>query len=104
MVSNRGPSAYQPNALPLGQTSSQAWGWVILIVIMLYDVIAELTILFQAWGGLCIHRVIRCYSRVDQFWFQAWGWVIVMLYDVIAEFTILFQASGRPYSSSYTTL
>ena len=23
MVSNRGPSAYQPNALPLGQTGSQ---------------------------------------------------------------------------------
>ena len=24
-VSNRGPSAYQPNALPLGQTGSQVW-------------------------------------------------------------------------------
>ena len=25
-VSNRGPSAYQPNALPLGQTGSRSWG------------------------------------------------------------------------------
>ena len=25
MVSNEGPSAYQPNALPLGQTGSEFW-------------------------------------------------------------------------------
>ena len=27
-VSNRGPSVYQPNALPLGQTGSQSGSWL----------------------------------------------------------------------------
>ena len=33
--SNRGPSAYQPNALPLGQTGSQGhavWPWTYILV------------------------------------------------------------------------
>ena len=33
-VSNRGPSAYQPNALPIGQTGSRNWFGLVL----LYDV------------------------------------------------------------------
>ena len=29
---NRAPSAYQPNALPLGQTGSQIWLWFALLL------------------------------------------------------------------------
>ena len=29
MVSNRGPCAYQPNALPLGQTGSHWLDWLV---------------------------------------------------------------------------
>ena len=34
-VSNRGPSAYQPNALPLGHTGSHCWALQFVLVLLL---------------------------------------------------------------------
>ena len=45
MVANRGPSAYHPNALPLGQTSSHE----VFLVFMCVEVVG---------GGGCILYVI----------------------------------------------
>ena len=48
-VSNRGPSAYQPNALPLGHTGSQRVEFVDL-------------------GFICVRRVLKCAFTCDRVW------------------------------------
>ena len=81
--SNRGPSAYQPNALPLGQTGSHSWWWWRLLLysailrsrtdslrshVTLHEWLAFYSAFFwistevvylQRWHGWCQHNAMK---------------------------------------------
>ena len=61
-VSNRGPSAYQPNALPLGQTGSLAAVHVLLLCIIIIILTRKHTRSEQG-RRLCIHCFLAISGR-----------------------------------------
>ena len=58
--SNRGPSVYQPNALPLGQTGSQ---YLIITVVIFYSAVSHWqkvrTLLHKQNQQRCIHKAYK---------------------------------------------
>ena len=69
--SNRGPSAYQPNALPLGQTGS------------LHTISSPLTYIYPRTGPVCGRRCQRIRSRSKSHMAIAGDWLCDLVGSVI---------------------
>ena len=74
MVSNRGPSAYQPNALPLGQTSSlplNAFLWTYIYIYIAY----RSTVFQLSWFLLALGPSALVQSHFKYLWPLLHRWV-----------------------------
>ena len=97
--SNRGPSAYQPNSLPLGQTGSPRQLWetcVFKLQVLVYDILPSTTAVFSYAIGF------RKLSANKQFFVGAQT-VVSLLQTTQIKQDVSFIAANKVYTSTNKT-
>ena len=99
MVSNRGPSAYQPNTLPLGQTSSPL---CMIITSYIYTISwSSFRVIGASWGAFFRPSQVRAFENT---WLNMWCFtgpsnVVVSTSEYGSEGHMLESISMRFFSS-----